>query len=64
MINKVKKNIKCLDTSINAAYDCSTSHPSVLFSTSAATAKHAAVIIAQTYASQVKAAIEACAFFW
>ena len=63
MVDKVKKNIKRLDTSINAAYDSSTSHPSVLFSTSAATANYIAKATALAHTSQAKATAQARAFF-
>lgn len=59
MVDKAKGNIKRLDTSIDAAHDSPTSHPSVPFSASAATAKHAAVAAAQAHASQAKAAAQA-----
>lgn len=63
MVDKVKKNIKCLDISINAAYDSPTSHPSVPFSTLVATTKYATVATAQAHVSQVKAAAQAYASF-
>lgn len=59
MVDKAKKNIKRLNTSIDTAHDSPTSHPSVLFSILAAIAKHAAVAIAQAYISQAKTTAQA-----
>lgn len=63
IVDKVKGNIKCLDTSINAAHDSFISYLSIPFSASAATAKHTTVTAAQAYPSQVKAAAQAHASF-
>lgn len=46
VVDKAEENIKRLNTSINIAHDSPTSHLSVLFSASAATAKHAVVTTA------------------
>lgn len=59
MVDKVKKNIKCLDTSINTAHDYFTFYSFVLFSTLAAIAKYAAVATAQAHISQAKAIAQA-----
>lgn len=59
MVDKAKRNIKCLDTSINVTHDSSTSHLFISFSTLAATAKHAAVAAAQAYVFQAKTTAQA-----
>lgn len=51
MINKAKKNIKCLDTSIDLVYNSPISYPSILFFALAVIAKHAVVATAQAHIS-------------
>ena len=43
MYDKIKRNIKYLDISLNIAHDSSTSHLSISYFASAATAKYATV---------------------
>lgn len=63
MVDKAKRNIKCLDTSIDIAYNSSTFHLSVSFSVLAAIAKYASIAAKQVYTSQPKVVTQACTSF-
>lgn len=59
IVNKVKENIKRLDTKINIAHNSTTSHLFIIFSSLAAIAKYITVIATQAYTFQAKATAQA-----